>query len=450
MSERAGLVEWILGYAERQGADEAEVYYSYGRELRVEVNLGQVSSCHFSDEQGVGLRVVVNRSVGFSFSNSLERSKLEDVVVRAVKAARASKPDEKWKGLPSPKKTTIVSGIFDKRVCETTEEELVEVAKTMLSAATDYSSKVSAYWGVTVSEWGEVAVMNTNGLNVSAKGTVMGCALGTVAKDGEKVSPECSEFDFQRGRRIDPEKVGREAARLAVESLRRAEAKQGQRTVILSHPALHALIGYTFLQAISGDNVIRERSPYTGRLGEQVASSLLHVVDDGTFEGGLNTFPFDGEGVPSQRKVIIDKGVLRGFLFDSYWGGVAGVESTGNAGRGGYASTPHIAATNLVVEKGVFSRERLIEETDDGLIVWDVQGAHSSNSVSGEISVVANPCWVVKNGEVLGAAKGVMIADNFYEMLKRVDGVADDVRKYFYLVSPSVRFSEVGVVTKPL
>jgi len=450
LNDGAKSIEWVLDYAERHGADEAEIYYNYSRELRVEVNLGQVSSCHFSDEQGVGLRVVVKGAVGFSFSNSLERGKLEEVVVRAVKAAKASKPDEKWRGLPAPKKPSTVSGIFDKRVCEISEEELVEDAKTMLNAATDYSSKISAYWGVVVSEWGEVALMNTHGLNVKAEETMMGCALGTVARDGDEVSPECSEFDFQRRRKINPEKVGREAARLAVESLRKANVEQGRCKVILFHPALHALIGYTLLHAVSGDNVVRERSPYTGKLGELVASSMLHVVDDGTLEEGLNTFPFDGEGVPTQRKEIIDKGVLRGFLFDSYWGGVAGFESTGNAGRADYASTPHISATNLVVKKGNISREELIEGMDSGLIVLDVQGAHSSNPVSGEISVVANPCWVVKNGEVLGAAKGVMIADNFYEMLKRVDEVADDVRKYSYLVSPSVSFSEVKVVTRQL
>lgn len=450
MSESVGSLEWLLEYAEKQGADEAEMYYSYGREMKVEVNLGQVSSCHFSEEQGVGLRVVVRGAVGFSFSNGLERRRLEEVVVKAIKAAKASRPDEKWRGLPTPKKPTPVSGIFDKNVCEVTEDELVEAAKTMVNAATEYSSKVSAYWGVAVSEWGEAAVMNTHGVNVSAKGTAMGCALGTVARDGESVSPECSEFDFQRNRRIDPEKVGSEAARLAVESLRRADVEQGEHSVILAHPALNALIGYTFLHAISGDNVVRERSPYAGKLGEHVASSILHVVDDGTLEGGLNTFPFDGEGVPSQRKTLIEEGILRGFLFDSYWGGVAGVESTGNAGRAGYASTPHIAPTNLVIRKGSISRERLVEEMGSGLIVWDVQGAHSSNPVSGEISVVANPCLVVKNGDVIGAARGVMIADNFYEMLRRVDGAADDVRAYSYLVSPSVRFSEVKVVAKRL
>ncbi|MBS7287228.1 MAG: TldD/PmbA family protein, partial [Candidatus Freyarchaeota archaeon] len=340
MSEIVGSLEWLLRYAEKQGADEAEVYYGYSREMKVEVNLGQVSSCHFYDEQGVGLRVVVGRAVGFSFSNSLERGRLEEVVVKAIKAAKASRLDEKWRGLPTPKKPASVSGIFDKNVCEVTEEELVEVARTMLSAATEYNNKVSAYWGMAVSGLGEVAVMNTHGVDVNAKGTVMGCALGAVARDGGSVSPECSESDFQRSRRINPEKVGSEAARLAVESLRRADAEQGKYSVILAHSALSALIGYTFLQAVSGDNVVRERSPYAGKLGEHVSSSILNVVDDGTLDGGLNTFPFDGEGVPSQRKTLIEEGVLVGFLFDSYWGGIAGVESTGNAGRSGYASTP--------------------------------------------------------------------------------------------------------------
>ncbi|MEM4546765.1 MAG: TldD/PmbA family protein [Nitrososphaerota archaeon] len=444
------MLEWVLRHAERLGADETEVYYSYSREMKVEINLGQVSSCRFSDEQGVGLRVVVNGAVGFSFSNNLDRTRLEYVVDKAVRAARVSKPDEKWRGLPSPKKPSAVLGIFDNRVCSVTEEELVDTAVAMLNAATNYSDKVSAYWGVVVSGREKVSIMNSCGIDVSAEGTEMGCALGTVAKDGERVSPECSDFDFQRSHKIDPERVGREAARLAVESLKTADVEQGWKPAVLAHPALSSLISYTFLQAISGDNVVRERTPYAGKIGEQVASSILNIVDDGTLEGGLNSFPFDDEGVPTQRKSIIDKGVLKGFLFDTYWGNVAGVESTGNAGRAGYASLPQIAATNLVVTKGDVSPEKLIEEIDDGVIIWDVQGAHSSNPVSGEISVVANPCWVIKGGEIIGSARTAMVADNFYEMLKRVDGVANDVRKYAYLVSPSVRFSSVRLVAASL
>ncbi len=447
MNEEIESLEWILKYGEEQGADEVEVYYVHSKGLRVEVNLGQVSSCHFSDEQGVGIRVVVKGAMGFSFSNNLEKEKVKEAVVRAVKAARASKPDKKWRGLPLPGKPASVSDIFDRKVCNVTEEELVDVAKIMVDAATEYSNNVMAYWGVAVSGVEEVVILNSHGVDVDAKGTTMGCALGTVAKEGDAVSPECNEFDFQRRRKIRPEKVGREAARLAVESLKRVEVEQGRHTVVLAHPALHALMGYTFLHAVSGDNIARERSPYTGKLGEQVASSLLHVEDDGTLKGGLNTFPFDDEGVPSQKKKVIEKGVLKGFLFDNYWAGVMGTDSTGNAKRAGYASTPSIAATNVIIKKGNYDFEKIIEDMSNGLIIWDLQGAHSSNPVSGEVSAVATPCWAVKRGEVIGAVRGAMIAENFYDMLKRVDCVGSDVRQYSFLFSPSLRFTEVKMVT---
>nr|MDO8062788.1 TldD/PmbA family protein [Candidatus Freyrarchaeum guaymaensis] len=448
MSDLAALVEWMVDYAERHGAHEAEVYFSYSRELEVEISLGQLSSCHLSDEYGVGLRVIVDGAVGFSFSNSLERRMLEVSVDRAVKAAKASKPDKRWTGLPDPRKPTFVSGVFDRRIRNISEEELVTIARTMLDAAEDYSHKVTAYWGVAAAGYGEVFIANSRGLNVHGEGTSIGCALGTVAKEGSLISPECSDFDFKRTYEVNPEKVGETASQLAVNSLKRIEVSSGVYPVVLAYPALHALIEYTFLQAITGDNVLRGKSPYAGRIGEQVSSSMISIVDDGRLEGGLNSSPFDGEGAPSQKTTIIKKGTLKSFLYDTYWSRVAGAASTGNAIRSSYASTPKVGPSNLIIEKGSSSFEDLIGEISNGLLVWDVQGAHSSNPESGEVSVVATPCWLIRNGNITSPVKGLMLADNFYGMLKRVNGVGDDVKSYSFLVSPSIRFSSVKAVSK--
>jgi PmbA protein len=166
-------------------------------------------------------------------------------------------------------------------------------------------------------------------------------------------------------------------------------------------------------------------------------------------EGGLQTWKFDGEGVPSQKTLVVEKGVLKHFLYDSYTANKDGVESTGNAFRGGiapYTFTPFLEATNFTFTQGNRSPENLIEEIDDGLLVCGVQGAHSSNPESGEFSVVATPAWKIEKGNVDYAVKGAMLAGTIFDVLKSVSALGNNTRKIGQLVAPWIRVENVKVI----
>jgi PmbA protein len=199
---------------------------------------------------------------------------------------------------------------------------------------------------------------------------------------------------------------------------------------------------------VKADNVQRKRSSFRGKIGERVAAETITIQDDGLYQGGLRTWAFDGEGVPHQKTPLIEKGILRNFLYDNYTAKREGKESTGNASRPGYLSTPGIEPTNFQITSGTHTSEEIKSEVDDGLMVYYLQGAHSSNPISGDFSVVATPAWKIRKGKIIHSTHGVMLAGNVFEMLKNVSAVANNERKIGQLISPWILVENVRVIGK--
>jgi len=212
--------------------------------------------------------------------------------------------------------------------------------------------------------------------------------------------------------------------------------------------ALQELLHYTLINAVKSDYVQRNQSAFKGKIGKNVASEIVTIYDDGLLKGGIRTWKFDGEGVPQQKTPIIEKGVLRNFIYDNYTAKKEGKESTGNASRAGYLSTPNVEATNFRIMPGNKSPEELISGVKEGLLVYYLQGAHSSNPASGEFSVVAAPAWKIENGEVAYAIKGAMLAGNIFQVLTNVSELASNERKIGALVAPWILVENVKVIGK--
>jgi len=293
------------------------------------------------------------------------------------------------------------------------------------------------------------AIVNSHGVEAYDEGTGIECSIETIAREAGEVTPVCFELNAERVYKIDPEWVGREAARQAISSLKAKKIESGTFSTIFTQPAFSALLYYTLINAVKADYVQRERSALKGKIGEEITSNLVTIHDDGLLKGGLQTWKFDGEGVPSQKTLVIEKGILKHFLYDNYTANKIGAESTGNAFRGGlasYTSTPFLEATNFTFTKGNKSPENLINEIDDGLIVYSVQGAHSSNPESGEFSVVATPAWKIEKGGVAYAVKGAMLAGTIFDVLKSVSALGNNPRKIGRLVAPWIRVENVKVI----
>jgi PmbA protein len=447
--EMLDLVESTVNLAMQKGAGEAEVFAYEGQTTNVGIERGQITKSARIGDRGIGIRVSINKAIGFSYTNILAgKTAIEEAVAKALSSARASKPDKEWSGLPEKKLFASVEKTYDAKIAELHSEDLVKLASVMLNAAEKTDKHVFPIEGSVGAACLSNAVANSNGIACFDKGTIIECSLATIGQKGSDVTPVCFEFNAERNYNIDPEWVGREAARLALSALKVKKVETKNAMLILTQFALQELFYFTFGNAIKADYVQRNQSALKGKIGERVAAEALTIYDDGLFNGGLRTWTFDGEGVPRQKTLIVEQGILRNLLYDNYTARKEGKESTGNASRAGYLSTPTIEATNLHIVSGDKSSDELISEVDDGLIVYYLQGAHSSNPSSGEFSVVATPAWRIKNGEIAHATKGVMLAGNIFEVLKNVTQIASNVRKLGQLIAPWILVENIKVIGK--
>jgi PmbA protein len=447
--ELLNLAEEAVSFALKKGANEAEAYAYQGLTTNVVIERGQIAKSSRIIDRGVGIRAVINKAVGFSYTNVVEnRAVIEDTILKALSSARASKPDKDWTGLPSNKSYASVEKIYDSRIVELRPEDLVKVTSTMLDAAERTDKRVLPIEGGAGASYLSRAVANSNGIAVFDQGTFIECSLATMGQESGEVTPVCFEFNAERNYDINPEWIGKEAARLAASALKAKKTETKNTKVIFAQYAFQELLYFTLINAVKADFVQRNQSALKDKIGEKIASDIVTVYDDGLLSGGLRTWKFDGEGVPQQKTPIIEKGILRNYIYDSYTAKKEGKRSTGNATRAGYLSTPNVEATNFHFTPGKASPEKLISEVDDGLLVYYLQGAHSSNPASGEFSVVATPAWKIEDGRVSYATKGAMLAGNIFHVLKNISAMANNERKIGQLVAPWILAENVKVIGK--
>jgi PmbA protein len=438
-----------VDFALKNGAEEAEAFAYQGLTKTAVIERGQIARSARIIDRGLGVRIIVRKAVGFSYTNILEsKTAIEETVLKALGFAKASKPDRDWQGLPTRKALKTVENTYDGKIVELRSEDLVNIASLMLDAAEKTDKRVFPIEGGVGASHLSKAIANSNGIESVESGTIIECSLATVAQEAGEVTPICFEFNIERKYSINPEWVGSEAARLAASALKAKKIETKNANVIFSQYALQELLYYTLINAVKADYVQRNQSAFKDKIGEKVASEIVTIYDDGLLSGGLRTWKFDGEGVPQQKTLVIERGVLRNFLYDNYTAKKDGKESTGNATRAGYLSTPNLEATNFHLIPGKKSPEELIGEVDDGLFVHSLQGAHSSNPSSGEFSVVASPAWRIKNGEITHAVKGAMLAGDIFQVLKNISALANNERKIGQLVAPWVLVENVRAIGK--
>lgn len=449
------LCEKVLKSAEKLGAKEAEALIVARRAIGVEIERAEIKTCSDILDRGLGVRTVTDKKLGFAFTNILTEKEAEKTAKRAVKASKASPKDKKWKQLPEKRKYPTVRDTYDKKITQFTSDEAVVLCQTMINAAYEVDKRVlPAFGGAEVTIF-ESICLNSHGVKISDKGTSLVCALGTMARSKTAVSPMCFEFKASRRYEPDPKWVAKEAARFAIDAINVGKAEAGKFPIMLDPFALQSILTFTLVQSVKGDIVARGRSIFKNKIGKKVAGENITIYDNGTLPGGLRSGKMDMEGVPRQKTPIIEEGILRGFLYNNYWARLEGKESTGNAGRGGgglslppYGTIPNISPTNIQLKAGTFTDRELLEEVKNGYYVRNVQGAHQSNPETGEFSVALAPAWRIQKGKITHAVKGVMIAGNVYDMLKKISTLGKETRQVGTFIAPKVVISELSVITK--
>jgi PmbA protein len=451
-ADKAGLQQLALEVVDRAlraGAAEAESVIREGDEFSTVVRLGQVETLKESGARGIGVRVFLGSRGSYRTANTstsdFSEAGLAHMVSSAIDLARVTSQDP-FAGLPEAEAMGQLSGelnLFYDDVYALPPAERIDLARRTEAAALGADARL------TKSDGGSFDAATGHKLMANSRGFVgeyrrSYCSLSAMPI-AETTSGMQRDYWYSSARTLSqlesPESIGAEAARRTLRRLDGRRVKTQQAPIVFAPEVARGLIGTVF-EAANGDSIYRGASFWAGKLEQQVASANVTVVDDGTLPGLFGTSPFDGEGLPTRRTVIIEKGVLKNYLLNTYTGRKLNMPSTGNASRG-MAGTPGIGGGNLFLENGELPVAQLLADVKTGFYVTELMGP-GINIVTGDYSRGAAGLWI-ENGELTFAVQEVTIAGNLKDMLNNVTAIGDDLQFRGAVASPTLRIDGMTI-----
>ena len=441
------LLEYAVKQVETLGARDAEAYGAINNESEVFIENNDVKQAKSQRTSSIGIRAVLNGSIGFYSTNNLAKSKIRDAAAMAIKIAHAG-PRDRHNVLParSKSKSKSLRGIYDKNADSFQTLDAIKMADEMLKSAKSYDSRVSVDSGNFSAEVATHALANSNGIELKEKASIFSWSIMGMAIE----DTEISSFDYQVGgshyiKDIDVSNTATEFAQTVVNSLGTHKLEESFKGEMLLTPmAANEMIEEAIAHAINSDAMQKKSSHFAGKIGKQVASDLLTVEDDATNVQGLNASSFDREGVFHRRNVVIEKGILKKFLYNTHTASKDGVRSTGNAG-GSTSSPPTVSTTNFLVKPMRSSIDTLVSEIDKGIIISRFSG--NVNPVNGDFSGVVKGGRLVMNGTIRHAVREVMVAGNVFEALRRLNGISRERKTIYGSILPYMRFDGISFTT---
>ena len=421
------------------------MYLETSRLSAVRVRDGELEDLTQATGKGLGLRVFAAGGLGFSYTSEFDAAGVDAFVSRAIALAKLSAKDSKNE-LPKPHPGAPPSkdlDSFDAAVAELSTEWKIEAAKAAESAARSVDPRVVRFEGTSSSDYvEEVFIVSSEGIEGRHRGTYVHIGCQPIAAEGTQLQVGSWSDTKRFLRDLAPaEEIGRRAGLRAVQMLGARRVKT-QRVPVVFEPSVAAAFIGNLARAVNGDLVTKRASFLSDHLGQTIAPSTVTVVDDGLLRRGLASSPFDGEGVSRQTTSVVERGVLKAFLFDTYTARKARARSTASATRG-YRSLPSVGSSNFFLVPGHQTPEQIIGGVKEGLYVTGMLG-HGANTITGDFSQGATGRWI-ENGELTHAVQESTVAGNLLEMLSAIDAVGNDLEFRSTLASPTLRFSELTV-----
>lgn len=439
-----------VAQAVKAGASDAEVVIREGDEFSVNVRMGQVETLKESGSRAMGLRVYQGKRSASSSTSDLTGDGIRLLIEGALALVKVTEEDPSV-GLPEEEFGAVPDDLhlYYDDVYSLPGPERIEWARRAEAAALAADKRITKSDGGSFdAATGKKILTNSRGFVGSYRSSYAGVSAAPLAVDANGQMQRDGWWSSARcfAQLESPEAVGAEAAR---RTLRRLGARRvpTQRVPIVFAPEVaRSLIGSVF-DAASGDAIWRHASFLAGKLGEQIGASALTIVDDGTMllptgVGGFGSSPFDGEGLPSRRNVVVENGVLRTYMLNTYAARKLGMQSTHNASRG-LAGAPGIGCGNLYLEPGTLTPEEIIGGVTAGLYVTSLMG-FGTNVVTGDYSRGAAGLWI-ENGQLTHAVEEITIAGNLGEMMRNVTAIGNDLVFRGSVASPTLRIDGMTI-----
>ena len=445
------LAAEVVARAQKAGATDAEAVVSEGDEFSVSVRMGEVETLQESGSRGLGLRVFVGKRSASASTSDLTPEGIDLLVSGAMALANVTEEDA-FAGLPDEADFGQLEGdlhLYFDDVYSLPGAERIDRARRAEAAALAADPRITnSQGGHFDAATGRKVLANSRGFLGEYRSSYCGISAAPLAIDPNGAMQR--DFWSSSARRLadleSPESIGQEAARRALRRLGARRVPTQRVPIVFAPEVARSLIGHLF-EAASGDSIWRSASFLSGQLGATIAAPTITIVDDHTMllptgVGGFGTSPFDGEGLPTRRTVVVENGVLQTYLLNTYTARKLQMRSTGNATRG-LAGSPGIGSGNLYLLPGTQTPEEILAGIPAGFYVTSLMG-FGANMVTGDYSRGASGLWI-ENGELTHAVEEVTIAGNLREMLRNITAIGNDLVFRSSAAAPTLRVDGMTV-----
>lgn len=439
------LAKDILEKAKAKGATASDVVMVEGDSFFVTVRMGEIEKISQSGEKRLGLRLFLGNSSASASTSDISRQAIDKLIDDTVQMARATAQDPS-SGLPA--REMLARDVPDLKLLDDSGrtlsvDERIQMALDLEKAAMSYDPRITNSEGAEFSNGsGRVIYASSEGFAGEYRGSTYGISVAPVAKENGSMQ---RDYWYSSNRRFDrlesPQAVGKRAAERTIRRLNARKVATCEVPIVFE-PEIAGSLLRNLSSGISGYALYKGASFLAGKLGEQIASESVTVIDDGTIPGALGSKPFDAEGLPITKKLIVEKGVLKSYLLDTYSGKKLGMPSTGNASRS-VGEPPGVSPTNFYFAAGADKPEEIIGSVKNGFYITELIG-FGVNMVTGDYSRGAAGLWI-ENGQLTYPVEEVTIAGNLKEMFHNIEMVGSDLEMRGRIASPTIKIAKMTV-----
>lgn len=439
------LADNILVQAKSKGASQGDIVMVESDSFFVTVRLGEIEKISQAQEKRLGLRLFFGSSSATASTSDISKGSIERLIDDTCAMARSTAQDP-YSGLPAPEglaRNFPDLDLLDVSGRSLSVEERTRLALDAEKTALGFDSRITnSEGGEFSSEMSRVIYASSHDFSGEYQGSSYSLSVAPVAARNGSMQRDYWYSTQRKFSRLEsPEAVGTKAAERALRRLGARKIKTREVPVVFD-PEIAATLLRQLSSALSGYSLYKGASFLAGKVGTKIASGLVTVVDDGTIAAALGSKPFDGEGLPTRKKTVVDQGILQGYLLDTYSGRKLGYPSTGNAARS-VGGPPGVAPTNFYLSPGSYAPEEIIASVEEGFYVTELIG-FGVNLVTGDYSRGAAGLWIDK-GELAYPVEEVTIAGNLKDMLLNIEMVGNDLQMRGSVCAPTIKISRMIV-----
>ncbi len=397
----------------------------------------------FSDGRhtGFSIRIIKDRKIGFSYAT--DEKQFKNIIEEAISLSKY-KMEEDFSFYKNSNNRIERKKYYDKNFDKINRKVIEEAIKNAVNTSISFSKKVKKVRrSIFAKKMTKFHIMNSHGIDLFDERSDFYLMQEVIAEhDGDSTTSWAIDFSHFYNN-IKPEVVGKESAENAVGLLGGRRLKTGEYPAVIKNLPASELLGVLGKSFLS-EAIYKNKSQLKNRVNEKIFSEPLTIIDSGLISQGWNAFPFDGEGVIAQENILVERGELKGYLYDNYYGRIFKSKSTGNCRRDEYSVPPKQDITNLYIKPGKFTLEELIKNAGDGVMITGLMGVHTVNPVTGDFSLGAEGFYL-RNGNLSEPFRGVTVSGNLFELFRNISEVGSDLRFLFSSGSPSLLIKKIMV-----